>query len=227
MNKALYERILAQKRTSKNKIYSIHEPAVSCIAKGKEHAPYEFGAKTSISILAKSCVIVDVSCFDGTPHDSKTLEPVLKTIKSRTKKEFEYGLSDRGYKGKQVVEGTKIAAVATVLPSPQKDAKQSADYQKNKSRQCKRRAAIEPVISHLKHDCRMAINYLKGTLGDIINALLAGAAFHFRKSLREIKAEISFLLDYFLQFWIELQFTRKILVSSKQRFVISSKPITN
>jgi IS5 family transposase len=52
-NKALYERILAQKRTSKNKIYSIHEPAVSCIAKGKEHAPYEFGAKTSISILAK------------------------------------------------------------------------------------------------------------------------------------------------------------------------------
>ena len=36
-------RVLSQQREDKNKVYSIHEPQVLCIAKGKEHKPYEFG----------------------------------------------------------------------------------------------------------------------------------------------------------------------------------------
>jgi len=39
----LAERLLKQKRTDKNKLYSLHEPEVSCISKGKSHKPYEFG----------------------------------------------------------------------------------------------------------------------------------------------------------------------------------------
>ena len=33
----LYKKVLEQNRHSKNKIYSLHEPEVCCIAKGKEH----------------------------------------------------------------------------------------------------------------------------------------------------------------------------------------------
>ena len=44
---------------------------------------------------------------------------------------------------------------------------------------CKR-AGIEPVIGHLKSDCRMMRNYLKGTLGDAINTMMAAAAYNMR-----------------------------------------------
>ena len=42
------ERLLRQTRKSPNKRYSIHEPEVACIAKGKAHKPYEFGSKVSV-----------------------------------------------------------------------------------------------------------------------------------------------------------------------------------
>ena len=44
----IFEKVLAQQRDSKKKIYSIHEPHVYCIAKGKDHKKYEFGSKVSI-----------------------------------------------------------------------------------------------------------------------------------------------------------------------------------
>jgi len=48
----------------------------------------------------------------------------------------------------------------------------------------KRRAAIEPVIGHMKQDNRMERNYLKGTDGDKMNAILAACGFNLRKLLR-------------------------------------------
>ena len=38
---ALFKRVLTQEKCSKNKIYSLHEPDVYCIAKGKAHKKYE------------------------------------------------------------------------------------------------------------------------------------------------------------------------------------------
>jgi hypothetical protein len=48
----------------------------------------------------------------------------------------------------------------------------------------KRRAAIEPVIGHLKSDHRMERNDLRGVEGDRNNAILAGIGFNLRKLLR-------------------------------------------
>ncbi|EKQ90312.1 transposase DDE domain protein [Leptospira borgpetersenii str. UI 09149] len=47
-----------------------------------------------------------------------------------------------------------------------------------------RRSAIEPVISHLKHDHNMIRNFLKGKEGDRINAILSAAGFNFSKLIR-------------------------------------------
>ncbi len=47
-------------------------------------------------------------------------------------------------------------------------------------KKCRIRAAAEPVIGHVKHDCRMARNYLKATIGNDINANLAAARFNLR-----------------------------------------------
>jgi transposase, IS5 family len=48
----------------------------------------------------------------------------------------------------------------------------------------KRRAAVEPVIGHVKAEHRMGRNYLKGRDGDRINAVLAAAGYNFGLLLR-------------------------------------------
>jgi hypothetical protein len=59
---------------------------------------------------------------------------------------------------------------------------------------CKRRSAIEAIISHLKSDHRMGRNYLKGRVGDTNNALLAGMGFNLMLLLREIAGYFFVLL---------------------------------
>ncbi len=44
---ALVKRLLKEQCHDKNKLYSIHEPEVKCIAKDEIHKPYEFGQKAS------------------------------------------------------------------------------------------------------------------------------------------------------------------------------------
>ena len=46
------------------------------------------------------------------------------------------------------------------------------------------RAAVEPVIGHVKAEHRMRRNYLKGRAGDRANAVLAAAGYNFSLLLR-------------------------------------------
>lgn len=55
-------------------------------------------------------------------------------------------------------------------------------------REMRRRAAIEPMIGHLKAEHRMGRNYLKGRDGDRINAVLAAAGYNFGLLLRWFEA---------------------------------------
>lgn len=43
-----YLKALTQERNTKDKIYSLHEPQVACIAKGKSGKNYEFGTKVAV-----------------------------------------------------------------------------------------------------------------------------------------------------------------------------------
>ena len=54
-------------------------------------------------------------------------------------------------------------------------------------REFKRRAAIEPVIGHLKEHHRMGRNHLAHASGDAINAVLAAAGYNFRRLLAWLK----------------------------------------
>ena len=69
-------------------------------------------------------------------------------------------------------------------------------------REFKRRAAVEPVIGHLKDDHRMGRNYLAHASGDAINAVLAAAGYNFRRLIRWLR----FLLcQIFAQFAVRMQ----------------------
>lgn len=76
-------------RGSKNKIYSLHEPEVACIAKGNAFPKYEFGSKLSLAMIPKSNIIVGVDNFLGNPHDSKRVGPRLEKKNERMGKEYE------------------------------------------------------------------------------------------------------------------------------------------
>ena len=110
-----------------------------------------------------------------------------------TGKTFKRAIVDRGYRGQ-----TKVGETIIVIPNPKKDQKLSAYKKLIKRAQCTSKAAIEPVISHLKFDCRMAKNYLKGEIGDKVNAILAATGLNFRKALNALLLwlKIYFQLSY-------------------------------
>ena len=176
-------KIISQKKTDKNKIYSLHEPDVACIAKGKAHKKFEFGSKVSFAVVPGVNIIVGVQNFNGNPNDTITLKPTLEHVEKISGIKFKNAIVDRGYKGQM-----KVNDITIVSPKPP-NAKQP--YSKATMRKkCRKRAAIEPVIGHVKHDCRMQRNYLKGNIGNDINALLAAAGFNLRGLLNKIKKEI-------------------------------------
>jgi len=188
---ALFQKIVAQKRNSTNKIYSIHEPQVYCISKGKDHKNYEFGSKASIAVTKNSGIIVGAVHFSTNTYDGHTLPETLTQTTELVGSRPKVAICDRGYRGKSTIDGTAIEI-------PKNPGKRASAYEKRKARKrFRRRAGIEPIIGHLKSDYRLMRNYLKGSLSDSINLMLAATAFNFKKLVRQLQMFLRFLL-YFL-----------------------------
>ncbi len=189
------QRVLNQKRTDKNKIYSLHEPEVACIAKGKEHKKYEFGSKVSVTITKTNCIIVGAKSFLGNPYDGNTLEPSLEQVTRLRESPPARVLVDEGYRGRAKIGETEI-----VRAHRKKEDKGNKDESHSKYKRKKwfnRRAAVEPVIGHLKKNYRMAINYLKGSIGDSVNLMLAATAFNINKWLKNLVFCLFSIFDFY------------------------------
>ncbi len=166
-------RIFMQQRTDHGKVYSVHAPEVECIAKGKVAKPYEFGCKVPLVTTARQSWIVGIAAGHDNPYDGATLKPAFTQVKRLTGVRPEHAFVDKGFRG-QRYHPKGVAVYITGrrnLTSPL-------------SKLLKRRAAIEPVIGHTKHDHGMDRTYLRGKLGDRINALLSGAAWNLNKLWR-------------------------------------------
>ena len=180
----LSDRLLAQKKDSKNKLYSIHETEVECISKGKAHKKYEFGCKVGFVTTAFSNWIIGAKAFHGNPYDGHTLKDNLEQAKRITGIELEQGTCDLGYR-QHNYEGPGTIHLVNRLRKKIPRAIRKL---------WKRRSAIEPVIGHLKQDNRLNCNRLKGKLGDKLNAILSACGFNFRKLLRAIALFFVFIL---------------------------------
>ena len=86
----LYERVLSDK----NEIYSLHEPQVYCVAKGKDHKQYEYGSKASIASTAQGNIIVVVVSHEQNLHDSHTLPEILCHIENSRGKAAKQAVCD-------------------------------------------------------------------------------------------------------------------------------------
>jgi len=177
-NFALYRRVLRQQRGDREKIYSLHEPQVYCLSKGKEHKKYEFGSKASVVMTKTHGVIVGAVAHEENLYDGDALRPALEQARAITDQPPAKAIVDRGYRGRKEVDGTEV-----LLPGKAKPGQSKRERAKMRA-QFRRRAAIEPVISHLKHQYRLMRCFLKGFVGDQLNLLLAAAAWNLKKWLR-------------------------------------------
>jgi len=198
----LAERLLEQERKSRNKLYSLHAPEVECIAKGKVHKKYEFGVKVSVATTNRESFVVGMQALPGNPFDGHTLQGALNQVSSLTGKSPERCYVDRGYRGHGVkktsvfVSGQRRGVTPTI------------------KRELKRRSAIEPVIGHMKNDGKLNRNWLQGSIGDKINALLCGAGHNIRIILRRLREQ----LNFFCQILFQVLFgrTELLMVSLKR-----------
>jgi len=193
----LFLKVVNRQQKDKGKIYALHEPHIYAIAKGKDHKKYEYGTKASIVTTKNSGIIIGVTAHEKNEHDSKTfLQAALESANKHRTKPIKEVICDRGYRGKKEVNGTMISI-------PGKPLKRDTKYQKEQKRKkFRRRAAIEPIIGHLKSDHRLSRNYLKGFIGDEINLLLAAAAFNLKKWMNLFLATVFMARIYLISCYL-------------------------
>ena len=195
----LYYRVLSQGRESKNKVYSLHEPEVACISKGKEHKKYEFGNK--VSILRSWSGLILGACAFRNEYDGHTIQKTLEQTQRMTAREVDKLAGDRGYRGVKQIGKTKI-----LIPDVPKT--KDTYYKRRKKHKlfCKR-AGIEPTIGHLKNDYRLSRNFYKGVKGDAINVLLAAAAYNFERAMRVLLWLVKTISEKFVKTNFSLKYT--------------------
>lgn len=177
------------KKTEGRKIYSLHAPEVECIGKGKAHAPYEFGVKVSLATTLHRSkggqFAIHAMALPGNPYDGHTLKDVIPDMQELIGNEVKKILADAGYRGHNAPDTHTFR----IFTQGQKRGVSPAI-----KKQMKRRAAIEPVIGHVKNEHRMGRNYLAHTEGDRINAVLACAGYNFRLLLNWLRVLLCLLL---------------------------------
>jgi IS5 family transposase len=164
------ERLVQQKKHDTNKLYSCHAPEVECISKGKTHKKYEFGCKVSVATTSRDNWIVGIQAHHGNPYDGHTLNSMLTLVDRMTGTPVKEAYCDRGYRGHNHTGDTIVHIAGN-----------KRGMTRSLRKWLRRRCAIEPIIGHLKSDNRMDRNYLKGAMGDTINALLCGCGANIRK----------------------------------------------
>ena len=177
-----------------HKIYSLHEPDVLCISKGKDWKKYEFGNKVSLVRLWNGLIIGALSFRNE--YDGHTIDASMEQVRRLYGRKVKILAGDRGYRGQD-----KCGETSVMIPSVPK--KTDSQYVKSKKHELfRKRAGIEPVIGHCKSDHRLGRNFYKGLFGDSINVMLAAAAFNFKRVMRALLC----LFENLLEVWGELVF---------------------
>ena len=175
----LSRKLIAQDKDTpgKDKIYSVHEPQVECIARGKVHKRYEFGVKAGYVTASRTNWALGAMALPGNPYDGNTLAQMLAQAEDICGVKPQHAYCDLGYRGHGYNGDCDVQVVNR--------------FRKRKPRGVlrwwKRRSAIEPVIGHIKSDHYMERNMLGGKLGDKLNAMLSAVGFNLVKLMKGLK----------------------------------------
>ena len=200
----LCHRLQAQLPTDKGKLYSLHEPEVVCLSKGKAHKRYEFGQKVALATSNRGNWIAGVQMCPGGPYDGHTLSSTLATVESMIGLPVKAAFVDKGYRG----HGYDGSATIHLSGSS------SRHLTRTMKQRRRRRSAIKPKIGHLKQDHRMGRCFLRGLAGDAINAVLAAAGSNLSKLLGR--------LFFSLNLWLWYRLTSRIAASTPLKLGIAT-----
>jgi IS5 family transposase len=185
---ARINRVLRQRRADKKKLYALHAPEVECIGKGKARTRYEFGVKVSVATTNARApggqFVVGMRALPGNPFDGHTLAAQIAQTERLTGVAIERAYVDRGYRGHD-------ADRQRVFISRQK-----RGLTPTIRRELRRRNGIEPVIGHTKADGLLGRNFLLGSDGDAINAVLAGVGHNLRLLRRWLARLLALLVTW-------------------------------
>ena len=162
------------------KVYSLKEPEVIVICKGKSHCPNEYGSKLNISTDVNGFIVTHETDLTNA-HDSKLLEPALRAWEKVTGRIPNQVNTDRGYNQKRrstTGRITRVKRVSTHWNGKKKNPDAQKVWFKRGQRQ---RSQIEGTIGHLKQDHRLDRCRYTGSCGDRINATLATMAWNLTK----------------------------------------------
>jgi transposase, IS5 family len=97
--------------------------------------------------------VLHAKALHGNPFDGHTLGPVVAELEARTGIETRRIHVDKGYRGHNHAQKFRVWISGQVrrVTAPIR-------------REMRRRAAVEPVIGHIKAEHRMGRNYLKGSV---------------------------------------------------------------
>jgi IS5 family transposase len=175
------------------KVYSLHAPEVECIGKGKAGHPTSSAARsrfTPVTAPKGGQFVLHAKALHGNPYDGHTLGPVIADLEKLTGAAVRRIHGDKGYRGHNYPDRFRVWISGQVRR-----------VTKVIRREMRRRAAVEPVIGHLKDDHRMRRNHLKGREGDRINAVLAAAGYNFSLLRRWFEDFLRVLLSIFRHRW--------------------------
>ncbi len=162
------------------KLYSWHAPETECIGKGKARTAYEFGVKVSLTTTNRRAkggqFILHAKALPGNPYDGHTLKDVIEETEMLTGREIERAYVDKGYRGHHASKPYRV------FKSGQK-----RGVHGQIKRELRRRSAIEAVIGHCKTDGHLGCNFLKGHLGDQVNALMTAVGYNLRLVLKWLR----------------------------------------
>jgi IS5 family transposase len=179
---------------------------VECIGKGKAQSRYEFGVKVSVAttnaVAPGGQFVLGARALPGNPYDGHTLAAQIAQAERLTGVAVARAYVDRGYRGHD-------ADKARVFLSGQK-----RGVTPTIRRELRRRNAIEPVIGHAKTDGHLGRNFLRGAVGDAVNAVLAAAG----HNLRLLRAWLAGLLALLFAL---LQAARKTAAPHRMRSAVA------
>jgi transposase, IS5 family len=181
-------RVMRQKQRQRGrKVYALHALEVECIGKGKADKPYEFGVKVSVATTIShpkgGQFVTHVKALPGNPYDGHTLATIIPAMEKLTGAAIERTIADAGYRGHNAPRPFQVYTTG-----------QKRGVTPAIKRVFRRRAAVEPVIGHLKDGHRMRRNQLAHSTGDAINAVLAAVGYNFRLLVRWLQVLLGLIL---------------------------------
>jgi len=198
--------LILQKKKTKNKIYSIHEPHVYCIAKGKARTPYEFGTKVPFVVTQKKGIVLVADALEKNEYDGHTLSKSLEKAENTSKVTIKQVLVDKGYK-KHGIEEKKV------YMSGQR--RGITNYMK---RQMRQRSSIEAHISHMKNDGKLGVSFLSGLEGDKVNAIFCAVGHNLRTIINNNYLIILWVMEEICSFGCLFVFFGQLFSCPKNKF---------